>query len=126
MALDLGTRHNRVIPPQPIARNRNSAASEPARAGLRRLHRQRRSTPPVRRARIGRSDRNRLKSSAICSADPYRCAGSLAIAFSTIVSRSRGMSGSILYGAIGDSCATTLSNLARFGSSNSGRSVSSS
>ena len=50
-----------------------------------------RSADETRRARIGRSSRNRRRSSASSPAVGYRRAGSLAIALRTIVSRSRGI-----------------------------------
>ena len=75
----------------PIARTKNKEETDTASAGLRRLQRQSRSGALVRRALTGLSARNRPRSRAIASADAYRCAGSLAIAFRTIVSRSRGI-----------------------------------
>ena len=56
--------------------------SEPATAGFRRAHRQACSAAETRRARIGRSSRNRCRSSASAAAVAYRCAGSRAIALS--------------------------------------------
>ena len=94
---------------RPMARTvvRKAAAMlAPARPGLRRHHRQNRSTAEIGRERIGRSSTNRRRSSPISCAVANRSPGSLASAFRTIVSRSRGILRSSLRGGSAASWST--------------------
>ena len=111
----------------PAAMTTSSTAAEAvetASHGLRRTQRQTRSHADARRASTGRSARKRRRSSAIAVAVAYRRPGSLAIAFRTIVSRSRGMCGSSLRGRGGSSCCTRSTSRARSEAAKAGRSVS--
>src|SRR5262245_39415594 len=69
-------------------------AASPATTGFRLAHRRRCSHADARRLLMGRLARNSSRSSARSRAEVYRFFGSRAAALSTIVSRSRGMSGS--------------------------------
>ena len=114
---------------EPTVASTSTPVSTPpstAITGLRRAHRQYRSTALTWRARIGSSARNRPRSSPIASADWYRAFGSLSIAFKTIVSRSRGIRASMDRGLVGSSVLICSISLSRSGESNPGRSVSSS
>ncbi len=100
----------------PISRHSSPAEIVEARTSIaeadvtavpcRRTHFADRSHGEGRRARIISSARNRRRSSASSRADPYRDSGALAIALRMIVSRSRGIVGSILRGAVGSSLST--------------------
>jgi hypothetical protein len=87
-------------------RSKVTAINRVAGHGFRRHQRTRRSRCEALRARIGLSSRNRCKSSASAAAVGYRCAGSRAIAFSTIVSRSFGTEGATVFSRDGDSLST--------------------
>ena len=73
------------------------------------------------RERIGRSSRNRSSSSRSSAAVAYRSSGSLAIALSTIVSRSRGIVGSTWRSGAGSSWVTWRIRACRSSASNAGR-----
>ena len=100
---------------------RNAAA-----ARLRRHHRHACSDRLLRRATIGRSVTKFSRSADRASAVAYRSPGSLAIAFKTIVSRSRGTRGSCFRGDGGWSWITWSISFARVAASNAGRKVNSS
>ena len=108
------SRQTRAVPSdEPTSASVEMIKAEATTEGCRRAHLTTRSQAVGRRARIGRSARNRLKSSARSRAVAYRLPGSLAIAFKKIVSSSRGIAGSIRLGAIGSSCAIRRSSSCR-------------
>ena len=79
-----------MTPRNPPIKARTRPAARAALTGSRRHHRQSHSARPIRRATIGRSSRNRRRSSARSSAVAYRLRGSFSRHFRQMVSISRG------------------------------------